>query len=75
MVLADRPFGEWNSFRIIQAKDYTTVFLNDQLVVDHAKMENFWDRSNPLWDKGPIQSNPWRKIRWRNLSQEIPSRR
>ena len=76
MVLADRPFGEWNSFRIIQAKDYTTVFLNDQLVVDHAKMENFWDRSNPLWDKGPIQlQTHGGEIRWRNLFiREIPDR-
>lgn len=74
MVLADRPFGEWNSFRIIQAKDYTTVFLNDQLVVDHAKMENFWDRSNPLWDKGPIQlQTHGGEIRWRNIFiREIP---
>ena len=76
MVLADRPFGEWNSFRIIQVKDYTTVFLNDQLVVDHAKMENFWDRSNPLWDKGPIQlQTHGGEIRWRNLFiREIPDR-
>ena len=76
IVLADRPFGEWNSFRIIQAKDYTTVFLNDQLVVDHAKMENFWDRSNPLWDKGPIQlQTHGGEIRWRNLFiREIPDR-
>ena len=74
MVLADRPFGEWNSFRIIQVKDYTTVFLNDQLVVDHAKMENFWDRSNPLWAKGPIQlQTHGGEIRWRNLFiREIP---
>ncbi len=70
MVLADRPFGEWNTFRIIQVKDYTTVFLNDQLVVEHAKMENFWDRSNPLWDKGPIQlQTHGGEIRWRNIFQ------
>ena len=57
MVLADRPFGEWNSFRIIQAKDYA-VFLNDQLVVDHAKMENFWDRSNLSGTRDRFNSKP-----------------
>lgn len=74
MVLADRPFGEWNSFRIIQVKDYTTIYLNDQLVVEHAKMENFWDRSKPLWDKGPVQlQTHGGEIRWRNIfAREIP---
>ena len=50
-VLADKPFGEWNSFRIIQANNITTVYLNDKLVVDHEVMENFWDRSQPLFPK------------------------
>src|SRR5581483_4439772 len=53
-MLADRPFGEWNDFRIIQTGARTTVFLNDKLVVDHAIMENFWDRKSPLFAKGPI---------------------
>ena len=45
LVLADKPFGEWNHLRIIQVGARTTVYLNDKLVVDHAIMENFWDRS------------------------------
>ena len=36
LVLADKPFGEWNHFRIIQVGARTTVYLNDKLVVDHA---------------------------------------
>jgi hypothetical protein len=76
LVLADKPFGEWNKFRIIQAGDITTVYLNDKLVVDHAKMENFWDRSKPLFESGPIQlQTHGGEIRWRNIFiREIPAK-
>lgn len=68
MVLADKPFGEWNRFHIMQVGSRTTIYLNDQLVVDHAIMENFWDRSKPLWAKGPIQlQTHGGEIRWRNV--------
>ncbi len=68
LVLADKPFGEWNKFRIIQAGDITTVYLNGKLVVDHAKMENYWDRSKPLFANGPIQlQTHGGEIRWRNI--------
>ena len=67
-VLADKPFGQWNKFRIIQVGDRTTVWLNNKLVVDHARMENFWDRKSPLWAKGPIQlQTHGGEIRWRNV--------
>ena len=73
--LADKPFGEWNRFRILQVGDKTTIFLNDRLVVDHARMENFWDRKNPLWPKGPIQlQTHGGEIRWKNIFvREIPA--
>ena len=75
LVLADKPFGQWNSFRILQVSNVTTVYLNDKLVVDHAVMENFWDRSQPLWPKGLIQlQTHGGEIRWRNIFiREIPS--
>jgi hypothetical protein len=74
LVLADRPFGEWNSFRIIQLGARTTVYLNDKLVVDNAIMENFFDRKSPLFAKGPIQlQTHGGEIRWRNIFvREIP---
>jgi hypothetical protein len=74
-VLADKPFGEWNQVRILQTGDKTTVYLNGKLVVDHAAMENFWDRSIPLWAQGPIQlQTHGGEIRWRNLFiREIPT--
>ncbi|HLU50028.1 MAG TPA: DUF1080 domain-containing protein, partial [Planctomycetota bacterium] len=55
LVLADRPFGEWNRFRILQIGERTSVWLNGRLVVDDARMENFWDRSVPLFPRGRIQ--------------------
>lgn len=75
LVLADKPFGEWNHFRILQVGDKTTVYLNDKLVVDHAAHENFWDRKRPLWPKGPIQlQTHGGEIRWRNIFiREIPA--
>lgn len=75
LVLADRPFGEWNKFRILQIGERVTVYLNDKLVVDHARMENFWNRKLPLLKKAPIQlQTHGGEIRWRNIFiREIPS--
>jgi hypothetical protein len=74
LVLADKPFGEWNRFRIVQVTDRTWVWLNERLVVDGARMENLWDRSQPLWPRGPIQlQTHGGEIRWRNVFlREIP---
>ncbi len=68
LVLADKPFGEWNQFRIRQIGNRTWVWLNDKPVVDGAVMENYWDRSKPLPAKGPIMlQTHGGEIRWRNL--------
>ncbi|MEZ6134037.1 MAG: DUF1080 domain-containing protein [Pirellulaceae bacterium] len=68
LVLADKPFGQWNSFRIIQIGARTSVWLNGKQVVDNAVMENFWDRSQPLFAKGVIQlQTHGGEIQWRNL--------
>lgn len=65
---ADKKFGQWNQFRIRQIGDRTSVWLNGKLVVDDARMENFWDRSRPLFSKGVIQlQTHGGEIRWRNL--------
>ena len=75
LVLADKPFGQWNRLRILQVGARTTVYLNDKLVVDHAIMENFWDRSSPLFPQGPIQlQTHGGEIRWKNIFvREIPA--
>ncbi len=70
LVKADKPFGEWNRFRILQIGDKTSIWLNGQLLVDHATMENYWDRSRktPLIARGPIQlQTHGGEIQWRNI--------
>lgn len=65
---ADRPFGEWNQFRIRQIGARTWVWLNNRAVVEGAVMENYWDRSQPLPAKGPIMlQTHGGEIRWRNI--------
>jgi hypothetical protein len=68
LVLADRPFGEWNHLRILMVGSRVSVWLNDALVVDHAIMENYHDRTPPLPATGPIQlQTHGGEIRWRNV--------
>ena len=55
LVRADHPIGEWNTFRIKMIDDRVTVYLNDKLVVDHVVLENYWDRSQPIFTKGQIE--------------------
>lgn len=67
-VLADKPFGEWNSFRIRQVGARTSVWLNGKHVVDNAIMENYWDRAAPLLPSGQIQlQTHGGEISWRNI--------
>lgn len=70
LVLADNPLGTWNSFRIRQVGARTSVWLNGKLVVKHAIMENYWDktRKSPLRPKGPVQlQTHGGEIRWKNV--------
>ncbi|MSR32038.1 MAG: DUF1080 domain-containing protein [Gemmataceae bacterium] len=75
LVLADKPFGQWNSFRIIQVGARTTIWLNGKLVVDNAILENYFNRKAPLLLRGAIQlQTHGSEIRWRNiLIREIPA--
>ena len=68
LVLADKPFGQWNKFRILMVGSRVSVWLNGKLVVDHANMENYYDRKNPIPARGPIQlQTHGGEIRWRNV--------
>ncbi len=78
LVLADKPFGEWNRMRIRMVGDKATVHLNGKLVVDDAPMHNFWDRAQPLFPVGSIQLQThggeirWRNVFLRELPRELP---
>jgi hypothetical protein len=74
LVRADNPFGQWNAFRIIMVGERVSVWLNEQRVVDHARLHNFYDRKKPkdqrrpLPKVGPIQlQTHGGEIRWRNV--------
>jgi hypothetical protein len=68
LAIADKPFGEWNRFRIVQIGARTSVWLNDKLVVDNCIMENYWNRKRPLLRRGPIQlQTHGGEISWRNV--------
>jgi Domain of Unknown Function (DUF1080) len=75
LVLADRPFGQWNSIRILMVGERVTVYLNDKLVVDFARLENYWKKNLPLARQAPIElQTHGGEIRWRNLFiRKIPS--
>ena len=69
---ADKPVGEWNTFRIVMKGDKVSVWLNGELVVDNVVMENYWERREatpgPIAARGPIElqhhGNP---IEFRNI--------
>jgi len=68
LVKADKPFGEWNRFRVLMVGARVSVWLNDRLVVDHALMGNYYDRKVPIPARGPIQlQTHGGEIRWRNV--------
>ncbi|MEL7267643.1 MAG: DUF1080 domain-containing protein [Planctomycetota bacterium] len=80
IVKADAPFGEWNDVRIVQVGARTSVWLNEQIVVDHAIMENYWDRNSPLFPEGSIYLQThggeiqWKDILVRRLSTSEANR-
>ena len=53
--VADKPIGQWNTFKIKMVGDKVTVYLNDVLVVDNVVLENYWERDKPLYPTGQIE--------------------
>ena len=55
LFVADNPIDDWNTFRITMIGENVTVYLNGKLVVDNVKMDNYWDRSIPIFSEGTIE--------------------
>lgn len=55
LLVADNLLGEWNTFRIIMIDDRVTVYLNGYLVTDNVVLENYWDRSQPIFPSEQIE--------------------
>ena len=79
LVLADNPAGTWNHLHILMVGERVTVTLNGKVVVDHARLENYFGRRKPgltpIPKTGPIQLQTHGKpIQWKNIFiREIPS--
>jgi hypothetical protein len=65
-VRADRPIGQWNTFRILMKGDRLTVRLNGQLVLDNAQLpgipargpialQHHGDRKDGEWEASFVQ--------------------
>lgn len=74
LVFADQPIGQWEKMRVVMTGERVSVWLNDQLVVDHARMYNYYDKKKPEGERrplpkvGPIQlQTHGGEMRWRNL--------
>ena len=68
LLIADRQVGDWNRFHVKMVGEKVTVWLNGQLVVDNVTLENFWDRSKPIFPSEQIElqchGDP---TEWRNI--------
>ncbi len=52
---ADKPLGQWNTFRIKMVGERVSVWLNGELVVDNVVLENYWERTKPIYPTGQIE--------------------
>ena len=43
--LADNKPGQWNTFFIRMVGDRVSIWLNEKLIVNRVKLENYWDRT------------------------------
>ena len=55
LVVADNPIGEWNNFHIIMKGEKVTVHLNGILVTDNTILENYWDKTLPIFAREQIE--------------------
>jgi hypothetical protein len=74
LVKADNPVGEWNTFRIKMVGPRVWVWLNGKATVDGQVLDNFFDRTQPVAARGPIElQTHGSEIRFRNIFiREIP---
>lgn len=76
LLVADKPIGEWNRFRILMVGDRAHVFLNGELVTRDTVLENYWDRNQPLFPSEQIElQNHGDSLWFKNLYiRELPAK-
>lgn len=72
--VADNALDEWNTFRILMKGDRVTVYLNGELVTDNVILENYWDRTLPIFAEEQIELQAHGSpVAYRNIYiREIP---
>jgi hypothetical protein len=75
LVKADHPVGQWNTFHITMIGSQVWVELNGKLTVDGQILDNYFDRSQPVLPRGPIElQTHGSEMRFRNIYiREIPT--
>lgn len=68
LVKADNPIGQWNTLRVRMVGNKVWIWLNGKQTVDGQVLDNFFDRSQPILAKGPIElQTHGSEIRFRNV--------
>lgn len=73
-VRADKPVGQWNTFRILMVGQRVTVWLNDVPVAVDVVLENYWQRDQPIYPTGQVElQSHGSRLYFRNIGiREIP---
>lgn len=74
LCVADNGLGLWNSFYIKMTGERVSVWLNGVLVTDNVILENYWDRSQPIFPIEQIELQAHgSKVAYRDLYiRELP---
>ena len=65
---ADKPIGEWNTFRIKMISERVNVWLNQIPVVVDTPLENYWQRDIPIYPTGQIElQSHGSKLHFKNI--------
>ena len=68
LVKADNPVGQWNTLHIKMVGSRVWVWLNDKQTVDGAILDNYFDKTQPIRPRGPIElQTHGSEIRFRNI--------
>ncbi|WP_352422846.1 family 16 glycoside hydrolase [Proteiniphilum sp.] len=72
--VADQKVGEWNTFLIRMVGERVSVWLNGELVTDNVILENYWDRTQPIFPVEQIELQAHgSKVAYRDIFiKEIP---
>ena len=76
LMVADRPIGQWNQFRIVMVGERAHIFLNGELVTRDTVLENYWDRALPIFASGQIElQNHGDSLWFKNIYvRELPAK-